>query len=129
MNHGGHESRSKHIRWRLVGIVFCQFVLDGPTPRSRPGQTFTNVAEFSLQHLVWACQCLGWLRYENSDELTWPQVKHYISWGKTGESEKQALCELGFNLLRPYSVSALFDKRFHRLLIPMQFACERRKLN
>ena len=28
--------------------------------------------------------------------------------------------------LRPYSVSALFDRRFHRLLIPMQFACERR---
>ena len=28
--------------------------------------------------------------------------------------------------LQPYSVSALFDRRFHRLLIPMQFACERR---
>ena len=76
---------------------------------------------------------------------------HYrTGWGKTGESEKQALCELGFHLprvvdpldvnaicksspvngclsLRPYSVSALFDRRFHRLLIPMQFACERRK--
>ena len=66
---------SRCRQWWARGV---QFVADTfpacdepPGDVTRRWQAITNDAEFSLQHLIWACLCLGWLRYLNPDELTW----------------------------------------------------------
>ena len=69
------RSPSRCRQWWARGV---QFVADTfpacdepPGDVTRSWQAITNEAEYSLQHLIWACLCLGWLRYLNPDELTW----------------------------------------------------------
>jgi len=96
--HLERNSEKPQLWWaRGVSCIMNSFpeYNEAPCSVAERWSEIANCGGFGLQHLIWASQCLGFLRYETVEELTWSRVKKYVSKRNTFRLAEKFLAEWG----------------------------------